>query len=95
MTTQTTIRNRGQMTIPSEVRKAAHIEDGDVIELELIDDGSVVLRPKKLIDARQAWFWTERWQLMEREVDEHVKRGDVIVSEGPDEFFADLEASLK
>jgi hypothetical protein len=42
----------------------------------------------------QAWFWTDRWQKMEREVDEHLTAGRVSVSEGPDEFFADLDRSL-
>lgn len=88
------MRNKGQVTLPAEARRAAHVDDGTVFEVEVLEDGAIVLHPKKLIPAAQAWFWTERWQKMEREVDEHVDREDIITSEGPDEFFADLDASL-
>ncbi len=91
MTTQTTIRNRGQMTLPSEVRKAAHIEDGDVIEVELIDDGSVVLRPKKLIDASQAWFWTDAWQEKVRTSTQEIAAGEGVVFESSEDFLAALD----
>ena len=92
--TLTTMRNKGQVTLPAEVRRAAHIDDGTVFEVEVLEDGAIVLHPKKLIPAAQAWFWTERWQQMEREVDEHVARGEVVTSDDPDEFFAELDASL-
>ncbi|MCV7224661.1 hypothetical protein [Mycolicibacterium komossense] len=29
--------------------------------------------------ADQRWFWTERWQRHEREVDAHVAAGEVLV----------------
>ncbi|HPY25750.1 MAG TPA: hypothetical protein PLK19_15685 [Mycobacterium sp.] len=31
------------------------------------------------VPAGQRWFWTERWQQREREVDAHVRAGDVSV----------------
>ena len=39
------------------------------------------------------WYWTERWQRMEREVDEHVRRGQTTVFDTTDEFLARLEDS--
>jgi hypothetical protein len=32
----------------------------------------------------QAWYWRPRWQAGEREVDEHVARGDVIADAAED-----------
>jgi AbrB family looped-hinge helix DNA binding protein len=93
--TLTTMRDKGQVTLPAEARRAARIEDGTLFEVEVLEDGAIVLHPKKLIPASQAWFWSERWQEMEHEVDEHVARGEVITSNDSDEFFADLDASLK
>ena len=61
-----TIRAKGQLTLPLGVRNAAHIEEGDPLEVELTPEG-ILLRPKKLIDADQAWFWTPDWQAGERE----------------------------
>jgi hypothetical protein len=34
------------------------------------------------IPAAQRWFWTERWQQREREVDAHVAAGEVLVHDG-------------
>jgi antitoxin MazE len=44
------------------------------------------------VPAEQAWFWTERWQQMEREADEAVADGRVEISENVDEFLADLDS---
>jgi putative PIN family toxin of toxin-antitoxin system len=52
------------------------------------------LRPVLPIPADQRWFWTERWQAMEREVDEHVAAGRVTVVDAPDALFAHLDTSL-
>lgn len=91
VTTLTTIRNRGQMTIPAEARKAAHIEDGDVIEVEVIADGSLILRPKKLIDAAQAWFWTEEWQAKVRTSAAEIAAGEGEAFESDEDFLAALD----
>ena len=52
----TVVRGKGQITIPSEIRKAAHLEEGDPVEVEIVE-GGILLRPQKVIDATQAWFW--------------------------------------
>jgi antitoxin MazE len=70
------MRKNGQVTIPASIRKQAHLEEGDVLE-PLVQDDVIILRPKKLIDASQAWFWTEEWQKGEREADEDIKAGRV------------------
>ena len=66
------IRARGQVTIPASVRQAVHIDEGDLVELEVTADG-ILMRPLKTIDAAQAWFWTEEWQAGEREAAEDIK----------------------
>jgi hypothetical protein len=43
------------------------------------------------VPADQAWFWTEHWQRREREVDEHVARGEVAVHESTDDFLTHLD----
>ncbi len=83
------IRNKGQFTLPSEIRRAAHLQEGDSVEVELVKDG-ILLKPQKVIDATQAWFWEPRWQEMEREADEDVRAGRSEVFEDEDEFLAEL-----
>jgi len=69
-----TVRKNAQITLPARIRKQAHIEEGDILEAEVRGD-EVVLKPKKLIDKSQAWYWTEEWQKGEREADEDIAAG--------------------
>ena len=70
------VRSNGQVTLPVSLRRAAGIEEGDVLTAE-VENGSIVLRPKILVDKDQAYFWTERWQAGEREADEDIRKGRV------------------
>lgn len=65
---RTTLRAKGQLTLPEEIRSAARLEAGDLLDAEITDDG-ILLRPQKVIDSTQAWFWTPTWQEGEREAD--------------------------
>ncbi len=71
---RTTLRAKGQLTLPEEIRSAAHLEEGDPFEAEITADG-ILLRPQKVIDATQAWFWTPAWQSGEREADADLAAG--------------------
>lgn len=87
----TTLRERGQITIPSEVREAVHVEPGAVLECH-VEDGRIIMTPKVLIDADQAWFWAPQWQEKERDVDLAVADGRTEVFESFEDFVADLES---
>jgi AbrB family looped-hinge helix DNA binding protein len=63
-----TLRGKGQLTLPEETRTAAGLAEGDLLDVEITDEG-ILLRPQGVIDATQAWFWTEEWQAGEREAD--------------------------
>ena len=90
MTETTTMRQRGQVTIPAEIRRAAGLEEGDPVEVEIVADG-ILLRPKKIIDATQAWFWTPTWQAGEREASEQIEAGQGTVFEDSAAFLRSLE----
>lgn len=66
-----------QVSIPKQIREALHLEEGDLIEVEE-RNGEIVMTPKRLVDADQAWFWTREWQEGEREVDEDLRAGRVL-----------------
>ena len=91
---RTRVRDRGQITIPAEIRAAARLEEGDPVEVELTPDG-ILLRPQKLIDATQAWFWTPSWQAREREADEDLAAGRYERFHSDEEFLEALEGRLK
>ena len=90
-----TIQSRGTLALPVSLRRRLHVDEpGAQIEIIEQDDGRLELRAVLPVPADQRWFWSERWQAMEREVDAHVAAGRVTVVEGPDALFEDLEASL-
>lgn len=39
----------------------------------------------------QRWFWTERWQQGEAEVEEHIWRGEVDSFDSMEEFLSSLD----
>jgi AbrB family looped-hinge helix DNA binding protein len=84
------VRPKGQVTLPAATREAAHIEVGTVLEVS-VDRGAVILRPKQLVDAADAWYWTPEWQAGEREADKQLARGEGEISLSDDEFLSSLD----
>lgn len=90
------LRDKGQVTLPSEVRRALHIAPGDDLEFVVEYDPDtrgvrhVSVRGLKPVPADQAWFWTEEWQAGEREASEQLARGEGIVYGSADEMFGAL-----
>lgn len=86
-------QSRGVVAFPAALRRRLC---GDVpgVQLEVTeqDDGSFVVRPVVPVPADQAWFWTERWQAMEREADADIGAGRVARFDNVDDFLADLDA---
>jgi AbrB family looped-hinge helix DNA binding protein len=89
--TRTTLRQKGQITLPAEIRDALHIEDGDEIEFELTPDGRVLMSALKMIPAEQAWFWTESWQEGEREASAQLAGGESQVFQTSEDFLRSLD----
>jgi antitoxin MazE len=84
------VTRHGQITLPASVRKELGIEEGDMIEIKVIDERAVLV-PKKLVDKNQAYFWTKQWQEGEREADEDIKAGRVKTFISVDELIEDLD----
>lgn len=90
MPTYSKVTRHGQITLPAPVRKSLGIEEGDMVEIEIIDDKAVIV-PQKLIDKSQSYFWTKKWQEAEREADEDIKTGQVKVFNSAEELIKDLK----
>jgi antitoxin MazE len=88
-----TVQSRGTVSLPVQLRRRLHLDQADS-QIKLIehDDGRVELIPIVTVPADQAWFWTDRWQAMEREADADIAAGREIVVEGADELVAHLDA---
>ena len=66
------LRKKSQLTLPQSVREKLGIEEGDFLDVQ-IRSGEIVLKVKKLIDKKQEWFWSERWQQGEREAEADIR----------------------
>lgn len=73
----TKLTSGGQITLPKEIREKTNMQPGDFVEVKLEEEGRIVLTPKKLVDASQAYFWTEEWQKGERKADADIRAGRV------------------
>jgi bifunctional DNA-binding transcriptional regulator/antitoxin component of YhaV-PrlF toxin-antitoxin module len=84
------IRQGGTIAIPESLRDG--LDEDTLVEVVRRDDGVIELRPHGKIDPSQAWFWTERWQQMEREADADIAAGRVKRFDDGESFLAYLDS---
>ncbi len=90
MPTYSKMTRHGQITLPALVRKSLGIEEGDIVEIEVIDEKAVLV-PKRLVDKSQSYFWTKKWQEGEQEADADIKAGRVKEFNSAEELIKDLK----
>ena len=89
--TYVTVQGRGTLALPADVRRRHRLDlPGAQVEVVEREDGVIELRPHVPVPADQAWFWAERWQAREREVDEHVLAGEMTTHESAEELLDHL-----
>jgi bifunctional DNA-binding transcriptional regulator/antitoxin component of YhaV-PrlF toxin-antitoxin module len=81
---------RGTLTVPKALRRGLPKEM--IFEAIRREDGVIELRPRTTVDASQRWFWSERWQRMEREADADIAAGRVLRFDNAEGFLTDLDA---
>ena len=87
------VQSRGTIALPADLRRRLHLDEpGAQLQIIEREDGRVELVPVVAVPADQAWFWTDRWQTMEREADADVAAGRVTIVDGADELIANLDA---
>ena len=86
------VQARGVVALPADVRRRLHLyESGAQVEITEREDGVLELRPALPVPADQRWFWEDRWQQREKEVDQHVAAGRVTVHDDGDAFLGHLD----
>ena len=87
-----TPQRRGLIALPPSVRRHLHLDEpGAQVEFIELADGRIEVRGVLPVPADQAWFWTERWQRREHEVDQHAAAGAVQTFSSADEFLDSLD----
>jgi antitoxin MazE len=90
MTILSKVTRHGQITLPAAVRKELDIQEGDVVEIKVVDDRAVVI-PKKLVDKSQGYFWTKEWQKGEAEAEADIRAGRVETFDSVEQLLEDLD----
>ena len=86
-----TVQSRGTVALPAELRRRLRLDQEDAqIKLIETDDGRIELVPVVAVPADQTWFWTARWQEMERQADADVAAGRTVVTDGLDDLMAEF-----
>src|SRR5712692_5914263 len=85
------LTHRWTMTLPKKLRQG--LSPDQIFEVERREDGVIELRPRVLTDPSQAWFWSAKWQQMEREADEDIAAGRVKRFDTMEELIADLDST--
>jgi AbrB family looped-hinge helix DNA binding protein len=86
------IRENGQITLPTSIRRKINLKTGDLLEVTIDADGTIRLTPKVAIDRSQAYFWTQRWQEGEQEAEKDIRAGRVKKFDNVDDLIDDLES---
>ena len=86
-------QKRGLIAFTPELRKRLRLDEpGAQLEVQELPDGSFRIRGAVAVPSDQAWFWTDRWQQMEREADLDIAAGRVKQHESVDDMLADLDS---
>ena len=87
-----TVQGRGLIAIPTAIRRHFGL-DKPGAQVEVIErEGGIVLRPHLAVPTDQTWFWTDRWQQIEREADDAISAGLITTVDGVEELLADLDS---
>jgi AbrB family looped-hinge helix DNA binding protein len=76
MSTIMKISPQGQIRIPKKILNSLEIDTGDYVEVET-KNGHIILKPRKLIDPAQGWYWTKEWQKTEADVDKEIEKNQI------------------
>ncbi len=92
MTTNEVVQlaSNGRITLPGSIRRKVGLSEGDLLRVEVTEDGRIVLTPVVAVDRSQAYFWTSRWQEGEREAEEDLRAGRVSTFDNVDDLIEDL-----
>ncbi len=87
-----TPQTSGVVRLPRDVRERLMLSRSGV-QLEVTErpDGVIELRGVVPVPADQQWFWTQRWQAMEREADADIAAGRVVGADSAEEMLRLLD----
>ena len=85
------VQKNKNITLPTWLIQRFHLVVGDFVRLQETKDG-VLMKPAKLVDPSQAYFWTREWQAGEQEAEEDIRKGRIKKFKSIKELMNDLRS---
>ncbi len=85
------VQKNKNITLPMWLIQRFHLVVGDFVRLQETKDG-ILMKPAKLVDPSQAYFWTKEWQTGEREAEEDIRKGRIKKFKSVKELMDDLRS---
>lgn len=83
------LKQKSQVTIPSEFVKKLKLKPGDKLEIQE-KDGRLIITPVVVIPRDQMWFYAKEWQADEQKVEQQIQEGRIKTARNKEELFKDL-----
>lgn len=83
------VQRRNLISLPKDIRESLNINEGDVLDIRLVDN-KIVIEPMKLIPSNQAYFWADKTQKAMIEAAKDVDSGNVREFKNTKEFLDGL-----
>jgi len=83
------VREKAQITLPSKIRQALGIKQGDYLEAE-VEGNKIVLIPKILVDKAETVTLSKKGEEMLDEALKDVRKGNVRKFDNVEELIDDL-----
>ena len=85
------VKRNFQVTLPCDLRKKFNITEGDYMDVK-IKEGGMFIKPVKIINLGQEYFYTKEWQKDEADADKDIAEGKIA---GPFDTADDLIKELE
>jgi antitoxin MazE len=82
-------KQKSQVTIPKDFVKKLNLKAGDKLDVE-VEDGRLIITPVVIVPKDQAWYYSPKWQAMEREVDQQIQAGKIHTVDSKEQLFENL-----
>jgi len=83
------LKQKSQVTIPKEIVKKMNLKVGDKLEV-IEQDGKLIITPVIIVPKDQAWYYTDKWQSMEKTVDEQITQAQIHQANSKEELLRGL-----
>ena len=89
------VNDKGQITIPSKLRKQIGLEKGAFVSMELLSENAIKITPVTIIPKGEERYYNSGWIEAEREATAAYRKGGLKAYNSVDEMMDELEKGLE